>query len=76
MEQEKKPMYAIPCTRCRVIIETYTKPLDRQNAFLCNSCHMMWQEKEKKLIGHAYEDEMRKAFVNFLNELPYLRNIL
>jgi hypothetical protein len=71
---ENTPLYAIPCTRCGVKLEVQTLPLKRMTCILCNSCHMKWKEIEEKLVGHVYEDEMRKAFISFMNDLINLRN--
>lgn len=69
-----KKIYFLQCTRCKIGIETYTEPSPRMTIFLCNSCGMKWKEMEDRMIGHAYEDERRKAFINFVNSLPYLKN--
>ena len=73
MDQEKK-VYLVQCTRCRVGIESHTQPAPKMTAFLCNSCHLLWKDIENKMLHHAYEDEMRKAFIDFMNSLPYLKN--
>lgn len=73
MEPQKK-IYTVQCTRCRVPIETFTEPAPKMTAFLCNPCHLKWKEIENKMVGHAYEDEMRKAFISFMNDLLYLKN--
>lgn len=67
-------LYVLQCGRCKASIETVTKPAPRMNFFLCNSCSLKWKEIQDKMVGHAYEDEMRKAFINFVNTFEYLRN--
>lgn len=73
--EPQKQVFMLQCTRCKISIESHTTPAPRMTAFLCNPCHLKWKEIESKMIGHAYEDEMRKAFVNFMNDLTNLRNI-
>jgi len=43
-------------------------------AFLCNNCDLKWKEIAKKMKGHSYDDDVRKAFIRFVNDLTNLRN--
>lgn len=72
--EPKKSVYVLQCIRCTVRIETFTQPGPKMNAFLCNNCHLKWKEIESKYLGHVYEDEMRKKFIDFVNDLAFLRN--
>lgn len=72
--EPSKPIHVVQCARCTTRIETYTTPGPKINAFLCNNCHLKWKDIETRLIGHAYQDEMRKAFIDFVNDLAHLRN--
>lgn len=65
--------YLLQCSRCKVGIETFTEPAHKMNGFLCNSCWLKWKDIEAKLLGHVYEDEMRKAFIHFVNSMPFLK---
>ena len=69
MEQEKQT-YKLECTRCNTLIESHTKPGSKMTCFLCNSCHLKWKEIEDRMIGRCYEDEMRKAFINYVETKP------
>ena len=71
---EKNMTYLLKCNRCTKAIETTTKPGPKMSGFLCNSCHMGWKDIEAKLIGHTYADEMREAFITYVNSLAHLRN--
>jgi len=74
MENEKSLAYILRCTRCQARIETSTKPGPKVNCFLCLSCEMKWQEIRDKMTDHAYQDEVRDAFISFVNGLAHLRN--
>ena len=73
MSQEKK-VYNLKCARCERLIESYTEPGPKISCFLCNSCALGWKEKQDKLLGHTYEDEMRKAFIEYVNTKPWTFN--
>ena len=74
MSEEKKEVYYLKCSRCEKNIESFTKPAPKMSCFLCNSCFMLWKEKESKLLGHAYEDEMRAQFIKFIEIKPWTYN--
>ncbi len=73
--EPQKQVYMLQCTRCKIPIESHTLPSPKMTAFLCNPCHLKWKEIENRMVGNSYEDEMRKAFVSFMNDLTNLRNI-
>lgn len=74
-EAPKAEIFILKCGRCTKDIHTTTKPNPKINGFLCNSCHMGWKEREAKLLGHTYADEMRTHFIKYINGLAHLRNI-
>ena len=71
---EEKKTYKVKCNRCTKGIETTTPPSNKMTGFLCNSCHLGWKDIESKLVGHTYADEMRDAFIQYVNSLAHLRN--
>lgn len=67
-------MTTVKCTRCTVPIEFTNELNPKITCFLCNSCDLRWKEIENRLLGHTYSDEMRKAFIKFINDLTTLQN--
>ena len=67
-------MSTVKCTRCYVPITTTSEISPSMTAFLCNNCDLKWKEIAKKMKGHSYDDDVRKAFIRFVNDLTNLRN--
>lgn len=72
--EQRREAYTVKCSRCEQLIEFYNKPGPKMTCFLCNNCHLKWKEIEDRMIGHSYADEMRKAFVNFVETKPWTFN--
>lgn len=68
-------MVTLKCTRCYKPIEVLEQPAASMTCYLCNSCAMLWKEKEAKLKGHCEKDDIRKAFISFVNSFTTLRNV-
>ena len=66
-------IYRVACSKCGTGIETISKPIT--TGFLCNSCNLKWLDLKRKYTGEgtnlgprAYQDEMYKAFIKFVND--------
>jgi len=60
----------VRCSKCTTPIETVTEP-KQGFIYLCNSCAMGWKEIKDKMEGHAYQDEVDKAFISYVKERPW-----
>ena len=69
--EEKKVIYTLRCAKCEIYVEVETRPAPKMNGFLCNMCWMKWEDTKRKLEGKTYADEMRRAFINFINTRPW-----
>jgi hypothetical protein len=67
-------MPTIRCSRCYTGITTTSEISPKMTCFLCNSCDLRWKEIEGKLKGHSHKDDVRKAFIRFVNDLTNLKN--
>jgi len=67
-------MPIVKCTRCYVPIITVSEIGKSITCFLCNSCDLKLKEIERTLKGHSHEDDVRKAFIRYVNDLTNLRN--